>query len=90
MRTAGIFVHSGSICWPFLEPGGKRRLIYDPELLPVSAELVSRTLVCPGSCQNIRRETGGDDNSSAAIGKGVRFYPPPGSLSARRWMLYND
>jgi len=33
--------------WPFLEPGGKRRLIYDPELLPASADLISRTLVYP-------------------------------------------
>jgi len=33
--------------WPFLEPGGKRRLVYDPELLPASAELINRTLVYP-------------------------------------------
>ncbi len=33
--------------WPFLEPGGKRRLMYDPELLPASAELINRTLVYP-------------------------------------------
>ncbi len=31
--------------WPFFEPGGKRRVIYDPEFLPVSAELIGRTLV---------------------------------------------
>jgi 8-amino-3,8-dideoxy-alpha-D-manno-octulosonate transaminase len=31
--------------WPFLDPGGKRRVVYDPELLPRSAELISRTLV---------------------------------------------
>lgn len=31
--------------WPFFEPGGKRRVIYDPEFLPASAELISRTLV---------------------------------------------
>jgi 8-amino-3,8-dideoxy-alpha-D-manno-octulosonate transaminase len=31
--------------WPFFEPGGKRRVIYDPEFLPTSAELISRTLV---------------------------------------------
>ncbi len=33
--------------WPFLEPGGKRRVIYDPQSLPVSAELIGRTLVYP-------------------------------------------
>ncbi len=33
--------------WPFLEPGGKRRLMYDPQLLPASAELINRTLVYP-------------------------------------------
>lgn len=31
--------------WPFFEPGGRRRVVYDPELLPASAELISRTLV---------------------------------------------
>ena len=31
--------------WPFFEPGGKRRVIYDPEFLPASAALISRTLV---------------------------------------------
>jgi 8-amino-3,8-dideoxy-alpha-D-manno-octulosonate transaminase len=33
--------------WPFMEPGGKRRIVYDPELLPKSAELIGRTLVYP-------------------------------------------
>lgn len=33
--------------WPFQEPGGKRRVVYDPESLPASAELISRTLVYP-------------------------------------------
>jgi 8-amino-3,8-dideoxy-alpha-D-manno-octulosonate transaminase len=33
--------------WPFFEPGGKRRVIYDPQSLPVSAELIGRTLVYP-------------------------------------------
>ncbi len=33
--------------WPFFEPGGKRRVVYDPESLPASAELISRTLVYP-------------------------------------------
>jgi 8-amino-3,8-dideoxy-alpha-D-manno-octulosonate transaminase len=31
--------------WPFLEPGGRRRVIYDKNALPVSAGLMSRTLV---------------------------------------------
>lgn len=33
--------------WPFSEPGGKRRVVYDSESLPASAELMSRTLVYP-------------------------------------------
>ncbi|MFV0439363.1 MAG: DegT/DnrJ/EryC1/StrS family aminotransferase [Desulfopila sp.] len=37
-------VHSG---WPFSEPGGKRRIVYDPKALPNSADLIKRTLVIP-------------------------------------------
>ena len=33
--------------WPFAEPGGKRRVVYDPEALPSSADLLERTLVYP-------------------------------------------
>jgi 8-amino-3,8-dideoxy-alpha-D-manno-octulosonate transaminase len=33
--------------WPFMEPGGKRRVVYDPQALPASAELIGRTLVYP-------------------------------------------
>lgn len=33
--------------WPFAEPGGKRRVVYDREALPQSAELIGRTLVYP-------------------------------------------
>ncbi len=33
--------------WPFTEPGGKRRVVYDPDALPKSADLISRTLVYP-------------------------------------------
>ena len=33
--------------WPFAEPGGKRRVVFDPEALPASAELLDRTLVYP-------------------------------------------
>lgn len=36
--------HNG---WPFAEPGGKRRVVYDPEALPKSAALLDRTLVYP-------------------------------------------
>ncbi len=31
--------------WPFLEPGGRRRVVYDKDILPASAELMARTLV---------------------------------------------
>lgn len=33
--------------WPFCEPGGKRRVIYDPQAFPQSAQLMDRTLVYP-------------------------------------------
>jgi 8-amino-3,8-dideoxy-alpha-D-manno-octulosonate transaminase len=33
--------------WPFAEPGGKRRIVYDPQALPQSAQLIARTLVFP-------------------------------------------
>ncbi len=33
--------------WPFCEPGGRRRVVYNPEALPLSAELLDRTLVYP-------------------------------------------
>jgi 8-amino-3,8-dideoxy-alpha-D-manno-octulosonate transaminase len=33
--------------WPFYVAGGKRRVVYDPDLLPESAELMARTLVYP-------------------------------------------
>ncbi len=35
--------------WPFAEPGGKRRVVYDPKVLPQSADLMSRTLIYPVS-----------------------------------------
>ena len=31
--------------WPFKMPDGKRRVIYDPALLPQSAKILDRTLV---------------------------------------------
>lgn len=33
--------------WPFKEPGGKRRVVYDADLLPRSADIIGRTLVYP-------------------------------------------
>lgn len=33
--------------WPFVEPGGRRRVVYDPEALPASVALMKRTLVYP-------------------------------------------
>ncbi len=35
--------------YPFKEPGGKRRVVYDPDVLPKSAAIMSRTLVYPVS-----------------------------------------
>ncbi len=33
--------------YPFAEPGGKRRIVYDPQALPQSSALIERTLVYP-------------------------------------------
>ncbi len=35
--------------YPFIEPGGKRRVVYDPQGLPQSAEILGKTLVYPVS-----------------------------------------
>ncbi len=35
--------------WPFIEAGGRKRVVYDPAALPKSADLLSRTLVYPVS-----------------------------------------
>ncbi len=35
--------------YPFAEPGGKRRIVYDPLVLPQSSSLLERTLVYPVS-----------------------------------------
>lgn len=35
--------------WPFAEPGGKRRVVYDPKSLPKSSDIIERTLVFPVS-----------------------------------------
>ncbi len=35
--------------YPFAEPGGKRRVVYDPDVLPQSADIMSRTLIYPVS-----------------------------------------
>ena len=46
-------LHQGSTLatsgYPFKEPGGKRRVVYDPDVLPKSAGIMSRTLVYPVS-----------------------------------------
>jgi 8-amino-3,8-dideoxy-alpha-D-manno-octulosonate transaminase len=46
-------LHEGSTVaasgWPFAEPGGKRRVVYDPQVLPKSADIMARTLVYPVS-----------------------------------------
>lgn len=41
---AKAITHSGH---PFIEPGGKKRIVYDPNALPKSAALLERTLVYP-------------------------------------------
>jgi 8-amino-3,8-dideoxy-alpha-D-manno-octulosonate transaminase len=33
--------------WPFAEPGGRKRVVFDPFALPASVELMKRTLVYP-------------------------------------------
>ena len=33
--------------WPYVEPGGKRRVVYDAASLPKSADIIGRTLVYP-------------------------------------------
>jgi 8-amino-3,8-dideoxy-alpha-D-manno-octulosonate transaminase len=35
--------------WPFIEPGGRKRVVYDPAALPASAALMERNLVYPVS-----------------------------------------
>jgi 8-amino-3,8-dideoxy-alpha-D-manno-octulosonate transaminase len=35
--------------WPFATHGGKRRVVFDPQSLPKSAEMIGRTLVFPVS-----------------------------------------
>jgi len=46
LLNGSTLAHSG---YPFKGENGKRRVIYDPELLPKSAELINRTLVYPVS-----------------------------------------
>lgn len=41
--------------YPFFEPGGKRRVMYDPQALPQSAEILGKTLVYPVSI-NMKQE----------------------------------
>ncbi len=66
-------LHNGSTLaasgWPFAEPGGKRRVVYDPELLPESADILGRTLVFPVSIKMSDEQI---DTICSALGKAVR------------------
>ena len=44
--------------YPFAEPGGKRRVVYDPDVLPQSADIMSRTLVYPVSIKMSEEQLG--------------------------------
>jgi len=35
--------------YPFVEPGGRKRIVYDPQALPQSSDLLARTLIYPVS-----------------------------------------
>ena len=52
--------------WPFAEPGGKRRVVYDPEALPQSADIMSRTLIYPVSIKMSEEQL---DKMCAALAK---------------------
>jgi len=52
--------------FPFIEPSGKRRVVYDPQLLPQSSELLGKTLVYPVS---INMETELLDSMCRALAK---------------------
>lgn len=56
--------------YPFNEPGGKRRIVYDPELLPQSTDILERTLVYPISIkmsdEKIQSVTGALKKAAAA------------------------
>ncbi len=66
-------LHNGSTLaasgWPFAEPGGKRRVVYDPELLPESADILSRTLVFPVSIKMSDEQI---DTICSALGKAAQ------------------
>ena len=57
--------------WPFQEPGGRRRVVYDAEALPQSAELMDRLLVYPVplslSEERLGQITAALDKAAAAI-----------------------
>lgn len=55
--------------WPFVEPGGRRRIVYDPQDLPQSAALLDRTLVYPIS---IRMSETTLQDMEAALGKATQ------------------
>ncbi len=44
--------------WPFVEPGGKRRIVYDPVGLPKSVELLNRVLFYPVSIKMSEEQLG--------------------------------
>lgn len=50
--------------WPFSETGGKRRVVYSPEVLPASVELMQRTLIYPIS---INMDKSALQNTAAAL-----------------------
>lgn len=52
--------------WPFIEPGGKRRVVYDPVALPQSVDIMDRTLVYPVSIKMSEEQLG---KMTAAIQK---------------------
>jgi 8-amino-3,8-dideoxy-alpha-D-manno-octulosonate transaminase len=42
--------------WPFAEPGGKKRVVYDAQALPKSAAIMDRLLVYPVPVKEVPAE----------------------------------
>jgi 8-amino-3,8-dideoxy-alpha-D-manno-octulosonate transaminase len=42
--------------WPFAEPGGKKRVVYDAQVLPQSAAIMDRLLVYPVPVKEVSQE----------------------------------
>lgn len=55
--------------WPFAEPGGKKRVVYDAQSLPQSAAIMDRLLVYPVPVKELSQERLGQ--IAAAIDKAV-------------------